>query len=120
MELEKQQYIQYNSFNEEAKFFIRYFKEKHLLEKVLLKLKPFRNIIKAGELIRYLEFKTQTKTSYLVDGIPTISKPFLFSKNQIQEYNKWVKIANNYKTMLFSYRYRKYLIENTIHTLNTI
>lgn len=108
-------YTQYNTFNEEAKVFIRFIKEKHILEKILIKIKPHRYITKVGELIRYLEFNTQSKNSYLVDGIPTVCKPFLFSKNQFQEYHQWIKIANKYKTMLFNYRYRKYRIEDTIY-----
>lgn len=111
--MEQLQYTHYNTFNEEAKVFIRFIKEKHILEKILIKIKPHRYITNVGELIRYLEFYTQSKNSYLIDAVPTINEPFLFTNSKRQEYFKWLCIVNNYKTMLFNYRYRKYRIEDT-------
>lgn len=115
MELEKQQY---KSFNEEAKFFIRFIKEKHLLEKVLLKLKSHRDIKNADELIRYLTFKTQTENSFLIDALPTINEPFLFADSKLQEYIKWIKIAIDYKTTLFTYRIGRCFNNAIIQQLN--
>lgn len=107
-----------NNNEEEGKFFIRFIKEKHLLEKVLLKLKSQRDIKNADELIRYLTFKTQTENSFLIDALPTINEPFLFADSKLQEYIKWIKIAIDYKTTLFTYRIGRCFNNAIIQQLN--
>lgn len=109
---------QNNNDNEEAKFFIRFIKEKHLLKKVLIKLKSQRDIKNTDELIRYLRFKTQTENSFLIDAVLTINEPFLFTESKRQEYFKWLCIANNYKTMLFTHRIGKYFNNAKIQLSN--
>lgn len=107
-----------NNNEEEGKFFIRFIKEKHLLEKVLFKLKSQRDIKNADELIRYLTFKTQTENSFLIDALPTINEPFLFADSKLQEYIKWIKIAIDYKTTLFTHRIGRCFNNAIIQQLN--
>ena len=87
------------------------------MKKVLIKLKSQRDIKNIDELIRYLTSKAQTENSFLIDALPIINEPFLFTESKRQEYFKWLCIASDYKTMLFTHRIGKYFNKEKIQLL---